>query len=101
MLDNQKFNTQCHKIKGILTAYGYFLRVFELKGIFCHLIKKHPKNQNIVRQLSSCITEKYNGFPVTATEHSKKSGKTKPVDIIYKPINSPEKKIVLLYARYL
>ena len=48
-LDNQKFNTQCHKIIGVLAAYGYFLRVFELKGKFCCLIIKNPKKQNIVR----------------------------------------------------
>ena len=75
MLNNQKFNTQCHKITGILAAYGDFLRVFELKRKLCHLIIKHPKNQNIVRQLSSCITEKHNGFPVTATEYSKTNQK--------------------------
>ena len=28
-LSNQKFNIQCHKINGVLAAYGYFLRVFE------------------------------------------------------------------------
>ena len=33
-LNNQKFNTQCHKINGVLAAYGYSLRVFELKGKF-------------------------------------------------------------------
>ena len=48
-LDNQKFNTQCHKIIGVLAAYGYFLRVFELKGKFRCLIIKNPKKQNIVR----------------------------------------------------
>ena len=67
-LDNPKFNIQCHKINGILAAYGYFLRLFELKGKFRHLIIKNQKYIYIyiyiVRHLSSCITEKYNGFPV-------------------------------------
>ena len=71
MLDNQKFKTQCHKITGILAAYRYFVRVFELKRKFSHLIIKDPKKQNIVRQLSSCIIEKHNRFPVTVTEYSK------------------------------
>ena len=56
MLDNQMFNTQCHKINGILAAYAYFLRVFELKEKFCHLIIKNQKKKKNVRQLSSCIT---------------------------------------------
>ena len=42
-LDNPKFNIQCHKINGILAAYGYFLRLFELKGKFRHLIIKNQK----------------------------------------------------------
>ena len=75
VLYNQKFNTQCHKINGILAAYGYFLRIFELKEKFHHLIIKNFKKLNIVRQLSTCITEQYNGFPVTATEYSKKNQK--------------------------
>ena len=75
VLYNQKFNTQCHKINGILAAYGYFLRIFELKEKFHHLIIKNFKKLNIVRQLSTCITEQYNGFPVTAAEYSKKNQK--------------------------
>ena len=52
--------------------------MFELKGKFCHLIIiKKKKKKEIVKQLSSCITEKYNGFPVTPTECSKKIKKKK------------------------
>ena len=29
---------------------------------------KEPKKQNIVRQLSSCLMEKYNGFQVISIE---------------------------------
>ena len=49
-----------------------------MKGKFCHLIIiKKKKKKEIVKQLSSCITEKYNGFPVTPTECSKKIKKKK------------------------
>ena len=49
--------------------------------------------QNIVRQLPSCINEKYNGFPVISIEYSKKLRKKfKAINIIYKPVKSPEKK---------
>ena len=57
MLDNQKFNTQCHKINGILAAYAYFLRVFELKEKFRHLIIKNPKKKK------NCIYIIYIIFP--------------------------------------
>ena len=94
-LDYQKFNSQCHEINMTLAKYGYFLRVFELKSKFRHLALKNPKKQNIVRQLSSCINEKYNGLHVISIEYSKKlRTKFKPINIIYKPIKSPEKEVL-------
>ena len=78
-----------------LTKYGYFLRVFELKSKFRHLALKNPRKQNIVRQLSSCINKKYNGFHLISTECSKKlRTKFKPINIIYKPIKFPEKEVL-------
>ena len=56
----------------MLAKHGYFLRVFELKNKFRHLALKNPKKQNIVRQLSSCINEKYNGFHLISIEYNKK-----------------------------
>ena len=47
---------------------------------------KEPKKQNIVRQLSSCLMEKYNGFQVISIEYARKQRKKfKPINIIYKP----------------
>ena len=58
------------------------------------------KKQNIVRQLSSCINKKYNGFHVILIKYSKKLRKKfKPIDIIYKPVKSPEKKIQCFYSQ--
>ena len=54
-----------------LEKYGYFFRVFESKSKFFHLALKNPKKQNIVRQLSSCINEKYNGFHVISMSTAK------------------------------
>ena len=56
----------------LLAKHGYFLRVFELNNKFRHLALKNPKQQNIVRQLSSCINKKYNGFHVISIEYNKK-----------------------------
>ena len=78
-----------------LAKYGYFFRVFELKSKFRHLALKNPKKQNIFRGLSSCINEKYNGFHVISIEYGKKlRAKVKPINIIYKPIKSPEKEVL-------
>ena len=85
-----------------LANYGYFLRVFELKSKFRHLALKNPKKQNIVRQLSSCINEKYNGLHVISIEYSKKlRTKFKPINIIYKPIKSPEKEVLCFCKNYI
>ena len=72
ILDYQKFNNQCHEVNMLLAKHGYFLRVFELKNKFRHLALKNSKKQNIVRQLSSCINEKYNGFHLISIEYNKK-----------------------------
>ena len=49
--------------------------------------------KNILRQLSSCIN-KNNGFHIISIEYSKKLRKKfKPINIIYEPVKSPEKKI--------
>ena len=78
-----------------LAKYSYFLRVFELKNKFHYLALKNPQKQNIVRQLFSCINEKYNGFELISVEYSKKlRTKSKPTNIIYKPIISPEKEVL-------
>ena len=87
----QKFNNNCYEINYLLSKYNYFLRLFELKSKFQHLTMKDEKKQNIVRQISSCLTEKYNGFHATSTEFARKERKIfKPIDIIYKPTKNRE-----------
>ena len=84
----------------LLAKHGYFLRVFELRIKFRHLALKNPKKQNIVRQLSSCINEKYNGFHLILIEYNKKlEQKIKSIDIIYKPVKSREKNIQCYYSQ--
>ena len=75
--------------------------MFELKKKFIHLTLKYPKKQNIVRQLSSCMTKKYNGYQAISTEFARKQTKKfKLIDIIYKPSRNPEKVhfVILLRA---
>ena len=89
-LDHQKFNNQCHEVNMLLAKHGYFLRVFELKNKFRHLALKNPKR----------TIEKYNDFFVKWIEYSKKLRKKfKPIDIIYKPVKSPGKKIQCYYSQ--
>ena len=72
ILDLQKFNNICYEINLILSKHNYFLRIFELKDKYRQLSMKEPKKQNIVRQLSSCLIEKYNGFQVISIEFDRK-----------------------------
>ena len=91
IVDLQKCDNICYEINSILSKHDYFLKVFELKNKFRHLSMKEPKKQNIVRQLSSCLMEKYNGFQVISIEYARKQRKkVKPINIIYKPIKHIE-----------
>ena len=92
-LDNQKFNQQCLDLNKILSEYGYFLGVYELKNKFRELRLKDLIQQKIIRQLSGCIQEKFDGFNIIYMEHNKKLRKKfKPINVIYKPVRRPEKK---------
>ena len=51
------------------------MRIFELKEKFRCLIKQDSEKKNVLRDLSSCIIEKFNGFNIVRIEF----------DIIYKP----------------
>ena len=67
------------------------------------------RSTKIVKQLSSCLIEKYNGFTVIRIEYQKKERKNfQPLDIIYKPTKDLEKEpacyfstdISLAYSTY-
>ena len=54
------YNT-CYEINIILSKHNYFLS-FELKNKFRRFTMKDKSKQKIVRQLSSCLIEKYSGL---------------------------------------
>ena len=71
IIELQKFINMCYEINFILSKFGYCLRVFELKNKFRQLAMKDKSKQKIVRQLSSCLIEKYSGFTVISIEYKK------------------------------
>ena len=76
IIDQQYFFNMCYEINMIMAKFGYFLRVFEFKNKYRHLTMKRPdRQQKIVRQLSSCLIEKYDGFMVVSIEYQKKREK--------------------------
>ena len=71
-LDNRKFNLMCIEINDVLADSSYFLSVCELRKKFRSLSLKSPKKQTIVRQLSSCVYQKFNGFNIVSVVYGRK-----------------------------
>ena len=67
-LDIQNFDNQCFIVNHILNNYNLFLRSYELKDKFQYLTVKNANKNNIVREILSCIVEKFNGFCIVAIE---------------------------------
>ena len=72
---------------------SFFLRVYERRNKFRYLIKKciHGKN-DVVRDLSSCVIEKFNGYEIS--QHQLKREQKcflEPIDIIYESVKDNDK----------
>ena len=90
-LDLQKFDLVCYEINDILINYNFFLRVFEQKNKYRYLLIKEPEKQNQVKQLASCLNQKYNGFQVIKNSFNKNERRDfEPVDIIYIPTKNAQ-----------
>ena len=88
------------EINGVLADSSYFLRVNELRKKFRYLSLKIPKKQTIVRQLSSCVCQKFNGFNIVSVEYRRKLRKKfKPIDLVYKPMRKPNEQIKCYFSR--
>ena len=90
-LDLQEFNNNCYKINEILIEFGFFLRVFEQKNKYRQLLVKKTEKQNQVKQLASCLIQKYNGFQVIKSLFNKRQRRIfTPLDIIYSPTKNAQ-----------
>ena len=63
-LDLVNFENQCFQVNKILMKNNLFLRVYEMKDKFRFLIKQDSNKKGVIRELSSCIIEKFNGFHI-------------------------------------
>ena len=98
-LDILNFENQCLKINQLLNKNNLFLRVFELKEKFHCLIKQDSKRKNLIRDLSGCIIEKFNGFNIVRIEFDRKLRQKKsPIDIIYKPVKREDEIIECFFS---
>ena len=78
----------------------FFERVFELKEKFRCLIKQDAERKNVIRELSSCIFEKFNSFNIVRLEFDKKlRQKILSIDIVYKPVKKETENIECFFSR--
>ena len=64
-----------------------FLRVYEIKDKLHYLIKEDSQKKKVMRDLSSCITERFNGFNIVKLELDRELRREmSPIDILYKPV---------------
>ena len=90
-LNKTHFDDMCNEINEILIEEKFFLRVYEIKDKFRYLFHEDHKKKNVLRSLSSCIREKFNGFTF-ADIRLKKEQKSEliPVNILYIPIKKED-----------
>ena len=74
-LSRRDFDEMCFDINQILIKNSLFLRVFELKDKFRCLFHQNDQGKKIIKSVSSCIKEKFNGFNIAAPSLAKKKKK--------------------------
>ena len=93
-LNIQTLERQYHAINDFLLSKNLFLRVFEQRKKLKYMIKKSPTKNEVKRELSSCVEERFNGFQVVWHLFGKEEKrKFVPLDIVYKPIRIIDQKI--------
>ena len=101
-LDLQNFENQCHSFNKLLIKNGLFLRVYEQKEKLRYLVKQNSEIKTLLRELSSCVTEKFHRFNIACVEFSKKLRQPfHPIDIIYKPVNKCDDIVNCLFFFFL
>ena len=58
------FERQYFDINELLMKKHFFLRIYELFRKFRYLKKKQVQKNKIIRQLLSCVIEKFSGFQI-------------------------------------
>ena len=99
ILNIANFEQACHSTNDLPTKNGYFLRIYELKEKFRSVTHDRPQKKNIIRKVSSCIKQKFNGFNIVAVEYDRQIRKDfRPIDIIYKPVKKQHETIQCFFS---
>ena len=102
MLDHSIFGffDRSQLINNILCEYGYFLRFYERRNKFrCQLIQKHKEKNEMRKELSACIVQKFNGYDLLRNHLNSIERKDFiPINIVSEPTLDDKKPIVCFYA---
>ena len=87
------FQDQCYSVNEILMKENLFLRIYEKRKKLRYLILKPPTGENtVIRDLSSCVIEGYDGYEVVKIEQSDSTRKDfRLLDIVYEPVDDLNK----------
>ena len=98
-LDIFTFENQCYVVNQILNKNNLFLRIFELKNKFRYITQTNTNKKNIIREISTCIIEKFNGFNIVRIDFDQKIRQNfLPIDI-YKPVKKEDEIIDCFFYR--
>ena len=76
-------------VNEILMKFNYFFRMFEPKDKFWYLTNECSIKKKILRKLSSCVAEKFNGFSIARVENERSVRKIfYQIDIIYRLVKN-------------
>ena len=83
------FEDQCYTINHILNKFNLFLRVYEEKEKFRYITNTEKDKRKIIREISSCVKEKFNGFIIVRVDFDNEIQRNfSPIDIVYKPVKN-------------
>ena len=82
------FFDRCFKLNKVLAKHNYFLKFFERRDVYRFLVKKKVQGKNeVIRNLSSSVLEKFNGYEMIRNDLSfNEKVEVIPIDIVYEPI---------------
>ena len=107
MLDHSIFGffDPCKLINDVLCEYGFFLRFYERRNKFRYQLKRKLKEKNqMKRELSACIIQKFNGYELLRNHLNSTERKNFiPIDIVFEPtLNEKKKQLsVFLHQKFL
>ena len=94
------FFDPCKLINDVLCEYGFFLRFYERRNKFRYQFKRKLKEKNqMKRELSACIIEKFNGYEVLRNHLNSTERKNFiRIDIVYESTLNEKKPIMCFFA---